>query len=61
MSAPWFLGGLLLPLAQQIRGHECFRRQALKELDAENDRLKRLLADVLLENEVTKEALRIMW
>ena len=33
----------------------------LKELELENARLKRLLADSLLENEVTKEALRKKW
>jgi putative transposase len=33
----------------------------LKELETENGRLKRLLADALLENEVTKEALRKKW
>lgn len=33
----------------------------LKALETENGRLKRLLADALLENEVTKEALRKKW
>jgi putative transposase len=33
----------------------------LKELEAENSRLKRLLAESMLENEVTKEALRKKW
>jgi putative transposase len=33
----------------------------LKALEAENARLKKLLADALLENEVTKEALRKKW
>lgn len=33
----------------------------LKELETENGRFKRLLADALLENEVTKEALRKKW
>ena len=33
----------------------------LKELEAENGRLKRLLAETMLENEVTKEALRKKW
>lgn len=33
----------------------------LKELETENGRLKRLLADAMLENEVTKEALRKKW
>ena len=33
----------------------------LKALEAENTRLKRLLAESLLENEVTREALRKKW
>ncbi len=33
----------------------------LKELGAENGRLKKLLAESLLENEVTREALRNKW
>jgi putative transposase len=33
----------------------------LKELEAENARLKRLLAESLLEQEVTREALRRKW
>lgn len=33
----------------------------LKELEAENTRLKKLLAESLLENEVTKEVLRKKW
>jgi putative transposase len=33
----------------------------LKELEAENGRLKRLLAESMLENEVTREALRKKW
>ena len=33
----------------------------LKELELENTRLKRLLAESMLENEVTKEALRKKW
>jgi putative transposase len=33
----------------------------LKELEAQNTRLKRLLAESMLENEVTKEALRKKW
>ena len=32
-----------------------------KELEVENARLKRLLAESLLENEITKEALRKKW
>ena len=33
----------------------------LKELETENARLQRLLAESMLENEVTKEALRKKW
>ena len=33
----------------------------LKEVSAENGRLKKLLAESLLENEVTREALRNKW
>lgn len=33
----------------------------LKGLELENTRLKKLLADALLENEVSKEALRKKW
>ena len=33
----------------------------LKALEAENTRLKKLLAEALLENEVTKEILRKKW
>ena len=33
----------------------------LKELEAENARLKRMLANALLENEVTKEAPQKKW
>ena len=33
----------------------------LKALEAENGRLKKLLAETLLEAEVTKEALRRKW
>lgn len=33
----------------------------LKALEADNTRLKRLLANALLENEITKEALQKKW
>ena len=33
----------------------------LKELETENSRLKKLLAEAMLENEVTREALRKKW
>lgn len=33
----------------------------LKELETENARLKKLLAEMMLENEIAKEALRKKW
>jgi putative transposase len=33
----------------------------LKELETENTRLKKLLAESMLENEITREALRKKW
>ena len=43
-------GGMSIPEARR-----------LKELEAENGRLKKLLAETMLEAEVTKEALRRKW
>ena len=43
-------GGMSAPYAKR-----------LKELEAENTRLKKLLAESMLENEVTCEALRFDW
>ena len=43
-------GGMSVPEAKR-----------LKELDTENSRLKKLLAESLLENEIIKEALRKKW
>lgn len=43
-------GGMSVPDAKRLR-----------ELEAENTRLKKLLAESLLENEVTREALRKKW
>jgi putative transposase len=42
-------------------GMEVSDVKRLKSLDAENARLKRLLAETMLENEVIKEALRKKW
>jgi putative transposase len=43
-------GGMSVPEAKR-----------LKELEVENARLKKLLAESMLENEVTREALRKKW
>lgn len=37
------------------------KRPRLKELETENGRLKRLLANAMLENEVIREALQKKW
>jgi putative transposase len=42
-------------------GMEVSDARRLKALEVENARLKKLLADAMLENEVTKEALRKKW
>ena len=42
-------------------GLSVFDAKRLKELSTENTRLKKLLAESLLENEVTREALRNKW
>lgn len=49
---PWRskYGGMSIPDAKR-----------LKELEVENSRLKKLLAESMLENEVTREALRKKW
>jgi putative transposase len=45
----------------QYGGMDVSDAKRLKALEAENARLKRLLAEAMLENEVTKEALRKKW
>jgi len=42
-------------------GLEVSEAKRLKTLEAENTRLKKLLAEALLEQEVTREALRKKW
>ena len=42
-------------------GMEVSDAKRLKALESENGRLKKLLAEAMLENEVTKEALRKKW
>lgn len=49
-------------MAEQVRRHERVSdAKRLKELETGNTRLKTLLAESLLENEVTREALRRKW
>ena len=62
MSQARVLGGELLPLAEhKFGGIDVSDARRLKALEAENARLKKLLAETMLENEVTKEALRKKW
>ena len=42
-------------------GMEVSDAKRLKSLESENTRLKKLLAESMLENEVTREALRKKW
>ena len=44
-----------------VHRYEAGTLKRLKELEIENTRLKKLLADALLENEVTREVLRKKW
>ena len=46
---------------QEYGGLKANQVKRLKELETENTRLKKLLAESLLENEVTREALRRKW
>jgi len=48
-------------VAQQVRRHERSRAKRLKGLEAENMRLKNLLAEQAFENDVINDALRKKW
>ena len=48
-------------LRSKFGGMNVSDSKPLKELEAENARLKRLLAGSMLENEVTQEALKKKW
>lgn len=61
MPSARLLRSQLLPMAQQIWRQSVPDAKRLKELEAENGRLKKLLAESLLEMEVTREALRKKW
>ena len=45
-------------MAQQVRRQSLPEAKRLKELETENGRLKKLLAEQMLENEVIKDVLR---
>lgn len=46
---------------RKFGGMDVSDAKRLKALESENTRLKKLLAEALLENEVTKEVLRKKW
>ena len=48
-------------LREADRGMDVSDARRLKALEAENSKLKKLLAEAMLENEVSKEALRKKW
>ncbi len=48
-------------LCREYGGVDVTDVKRLRNLEAENERLKRLLAESLLENVVTREALRQKW
>ena len=61
-----FFGYPAQPVAKARRAYANVQRipylqKRLKELEGENTRLKRLLANAMLENEVIKEALQKKW
>jgi hypothetical protein len=49
--------GDLLPLEVEVRRRWRAERKRLRELEAENDKLKRMYADLALENSTIKEVL----
>ena len=49
------------PWRSRFGGLEVSRAKRLKALETENTRLKKLLAEALLEQQVTREALRKKW
>ena len=55
MQDPGGVGSHVPPLAAAVRGDEGNRGQRLKELEQENTRLKRLLADAELDKAMLKE------
>ena len=56
-----FSEGSFYTWRSKFGGMEVSDVKRLKALEAENARLKKLLAESMLENEVTREALRKKW
>ena len=53
--------GMLDRLAPEYAGMTVSEAKRLKTLETENARLKKLLAEAMLEQEVTREVLRKKW
>ena len=56
-----FSDGSFYTWRSKFGGMDVSDAKRLKALESENARLKKLLAEALLENEVTKEVLRKKW
>ena len=61
MPQVWDQRGDLLQLKEQVRRHGGVRGQAAEGLETENAKLKRLLADAMLDNAALKELLSKKW
>jgi putative transposase len=61
MPEGWVFGSSYYLWRSKFGGMSVPDAKRLKELEIENHRLKKLLAESLLENEVTREVLRKKW
>jgi len=57
MSAPWDLGCNILQVESQVWRHGVSDAKKLKGLEDENRRLKKLLAEAMLDNAALKDLL----
>ena len=58
---PGFSDGSFYPWRTKFGGMDGSEARRLKTLESENARLKKLLAEAMLENEITREVLRKKW
>jgi hypothetical protein len=58
MPGPQYLGGHLLPVAEEVSGNDRLQGQKLRKLEKENKRLKKLLAERDVEIDGLKELVR---